>query len=81
MTLSKSVYSAILVLTIVGLMLVPVQGKAADTDTSPDYKELRLFRMVMQLVHKNYVKDVSDKDLLQGAMAGCFSLWTPILRI
>lgn len=37
---------------------------------SPDYKELRLFRQVMRIVQKNYVKDVSDKELIQGAING-----------
>ncbi len=77
MMLSRTVHSTILVLTIIGLMLAPVQGQAAETDTSPDYRELRLFRMVMQLVHKNYVKDVSDKDLLQGAMTGMLQSLDP----
>jgi carboxyl-terminal processing protease len=75
--LSKSFHSALLMVTIVSLMLVPVQGQAAEIDTSPDYRELRLFRMVMQLVHKNYVKDVSDKELLQGAMTGMLQSLDP----
>lgn len=37
---------------------------------SPDYKELRLFRQVMRIVQKNYVKEVDDKELIQGAING-----------
>ncbi|MBI4961711.1 MAG: S41 family peptidase [Desulfomonile tiedjei] len=43
----------------------------AETQSkSPDYKELKLFRQVMGIVQKNYVKEVADKDLVQGAING-----------
>jgi carboxyl-terminal processing protease len=44
---------------------------------SPDYKELRLFRQVMGIVQKNYVKDVSDKELIQGAINGMLQSLDP----
>jgi carboxyl-terminal processing protease len=37
---------------------------------SPDYKELMLLRQVMGIVQKNYVTEVSDKKLIQGAING-----------
>ncbi|MBI5250539.1 MAG: S41 family peptidase [Desulfomonile tiedjei] len=77
MTLNRPIKSALLILTIVSFMLLPVQGLAAEADTSPDYKELRLFRMVMQLVQKNYVKDVADKELIQGAITGMLQSLDP----
>jgi carboxyl-terminal processing protease len=77
MTLNRPTKTAFLILTIISFMLVPVRGLLAETDTSPDYKELRLFRMVMQLVQKNYVKDVPDKELIQGAITGMLQSLDP----
>lgn len=77
MTLNRPIKTAFLIVTIISFMLLPVQGRAAETDTSPDYKELRLFRMVMQLVQKNYVKDVPDKELIQGAITGMLQSLDP----
>jgi len=47
-----------------------VASSAESVTKSPDYKELRLFRQVMGIVQKNYVKEVADKDLIQGAING-----------
>ena len=44
---------------------------------SQDYKELRLFREVMGIVQKNYVKDVSSKELIQGALNGMLQSLDP----
>jgi len=44
---------------------------------SPDYKELRLFRDVMGIVQKNYVKEVADKELIQGAINGMLQSLDP----
>lgn len=77
MTLNRPVKSAILILTLVSFVLLPFKGMAAESDASPDYKELRLFRMVMSLVQKNYVKDVSDKELIQGAITGMLQSLDP----
>jgi carboxyl-terminal processing protease len=44
---------------------------------SPDYKELRLFRQIMGIVQKNYVKDVTDKELVQGAINGMLQSLDP----
>lgn len=52
-------------------LLVSHEGYCADSSVkSPDYKELKLFRQVMEIVRKNYVKDVTDKELIQGAIGG-----------
>ena len=77
MILNRSARSAIMLLTLCSLLLLPIQGLCAEADTSPDYKELRLFRMVMQLVQKNYVKDVTDKELVQGAITGMLQSLDP----
>lgn len=55
------------------------QGYCADSTLkfSPDYKELKLFRQVMEIVRKNYVKEVTDKELIQGAISGMLQSLDP----
>ncbi|MGC8603540.1 MAG: S41 family peptidase [Desulfomonilaceae bacterium] len=54
-------------------------GHCADSTvkSSPDYKELKLFRQVMEIVRKNYVKEVTDKELIQGAIGGMLQSLDP----
>jgi len=41
------------------------------TLVQPDYyKELKRFRQVKAIIQKNYIKEVSDKDLIDGAISG-----------
>ena len=71
MPMSKAIRVIIVTLTIVGVGLVaysPFREEALAK--SPDYKELMLLRQVMGIVQKNYVKEVTDKDLIQGAING-----------
>lgn len=66
------------VLAVIAMTLGAAPCLQADTSVkSPDYKELRLFRQVMQLVQRNYVKDVVDKDLIQGAINGMLQSLDP----
>ncbi len=44
---------------------------------SPDYKQLQLFRQVMRIVEKTYVKEVSDKELIEGAINGMLQSLDP----
>lgn len=76
MKITTSFRSAVLILVTVSFLVLPIHAFSAD-ESSPDYKELRLFRMVMQLVQKNYVKDVADKDLIQGAITGMLQSLDP----
>jgi carboxyl-terminal processing protease len=48
----------------------PVPAESTNKSSAVDYKELRLFRQVMGIVQKNYVKEVTDKELIQGAING-----------
>jgi len=50
---------------------------AQGATKSADYKELQLFRRVMGIVQKNYVKDVADKELIQGAINGMLQSLDP----
>jgi carboxyl-terminal processing protease len=60
-------------------LFVSHQGYCADSTLkfSPDYKELKLFRQVMEIVRKNYVKEVTDKELIQGAISGMLQSLDP----
>lgn len=78
MLFSKTTKSAFLILAILGILICPwldLQGLAPAK--SPDYNELRLFRQVMGIVQKNYVKEVTDKELIQGAITGMLQSLDP----
>jgi carboxyl-terminal processing protease len=68
--------SLVIVSILTLLWTVPWVG-AESASKSPDYKELRLFRNVMNLVQKNYVKEVPDKELIQGAINGMLQSLDP----
>jgi carboxyl-terminal processing protease len=59
------------------LMAYPSFSADSSAKTSPDYKELKLFRQVMEIVRKNYVKEVTDKELIQGAVSGMLQSLDP----
>ena len=59
------------------IFMAPFGAWGENSSKSPDYKELRLFRMVMGIVQKSYVKDVTDKDLIQGAINGMLQSLDP----
>ncbi|MCA1961514.1 MAG: S41 family peptidase [Desulfomonile sp.] len=71
MPFNRLIKLTVFVITITAVSVLPfspLQDRAIAK--SPDYKELRLFRQVMRIVQKNYVKDVDDKELIQGAING-----------
>jgi carboxyl-terminal processing protease len=76
MFITKSIKSWLLAVVAVGILLLPQQALTSDT-SSIDYKQLRLFRQVMRIVQKNYVKEVSDKELIQGAIKGMLEALDP----
>jgi carboxyl-terminal processing protease len=82
MLLQRRIKPALAVLAIVGLTFLCASSGFSETankstSKSPDYKELRLFRQVMSIVQKNYVKDVTDKELIQGAINGMLQSLDP----
>src|SRR5208283_5272606 len=78
MMVEKTIKSTLLILTIVAAALLPTRTLLGEsTAKSPDYKELKLFREVMGIVQKNYVKDVSNKELIQGALNGMLQSLDP----
>ena len=77
MHLDKRFKSVIIIgIAVVALMAV-VAASGETVSKSPDYKELQLFYKVMKTVEKDYVKDVPEKELLQGAMAGMLQSLDP----
>src|SRR5208283_2470300 len=78
MMVEKTIKSTLLILTIVAAALLSAQTLLGEsTAKSQDYKELTLFREVMGIVQKNYVKDVSNKELIQGALNGMLQSLDP----
>jgi carboxyl-terminal processing protease len=78
MAITKSMRSLIFTLIIVGLAFAPVRTAfAVTTDKSPDYKSLKLFSDVLTMVRKNYVIDVTQKKLIQGALNGMLQSLDP----
>lgn len=69
LTNNHAKFSLIIIIALAAFLAGSV-AFAENQNKSPDYKELRLFRQVMGIVQKNYVKEVSDKDLVQGAING-----------
>lgn len=78
MPIVKALKTSFLILITISMTFMPNPGIGADnTSKSPDYKELGLFRRVMSIVQKNYVKDVADKELIQGAINGMLQSLDP----
>src|SRR5208283_3033826 len=78
MRVGKTIKSTLLILAIVAAVLLPARTLLGESNAkSSDYKELRLFREVMGIVQKNYVKDVSNKELIHGALNGMLQSLDP----
>ena len=76
LTIRYAKFSFIIIIVLAAFLTGPMVG-AESANKSPDYKELRLFRQVMGIVQKNYVKEVTDKDLIQGAINGMLQSLDP----
>jgi len=50
---------------------------AASSNTADSYKQLNLFGDVFDLVRKDYVDDVSDETLIEGAISGMLTSLDP----
>jgi carboxyl-terminal processing protease len=53
------------------------QNAEKPASKSPDYRELRVFRQVLDIVNRNYVRDVSEQQLIQGAINGMLQSLDP----
>lgn len=54
----------------------PSQGYQTAT-AATDYKQLDKFSQVMDAIRKNYVKEVTDEELIDGALSGMLSSLDP----
>src|SRR5260221_12848816 len=52
-------------------------GAAAPSNTTDSYKQLDLFGDVFELVRADYVDDVSDETLIEGAINGMLTALDP----
>lgn len=78
MQITRPMRIALLTLLMLGLAAFSLSVAESDsTSRSPDYRELGLFRNVMNIVQKNYVKEVTDKELIQGAINGMLQSLDP----
>lgn len=78
MSIRGRVRSSLIILSVASLVFVAGSLLwAQGSGKSPDYKEIGLFRRVMGIVQKNYVKDVNDKELIQGAINGMLQSLDP----
>ena len=76
--IDRRIKSAVLMIVIAAVIFMAAIGVWGENSSkSPDYKELQLFYKVMKIVQKNYVKDVADKELLQGAINGMLQSLDP----
>lgn len=62
-------------LLIGGQSLTPVSAREDSKDGL--YKELKLFTDVLSIVQKDYVREVGDKELIEGAVKGMLSTLDP----
>ncbi len=82
MQLDRRVKSAILAALITaGTLVVAIGSWCAGAGESmfyhPSYDDLRRFRKTMGIIQLNYVKDVPDKELIQGAINGMLQSLDP----
>ncbi len=59
------------------LWIVPWVAAESTSKWRPDYEGLRLFRTVMGYVQKSYVKEVPERELIQGAINGMLQSLDP----
>jgi carboxyl-terminal processing protease len=77
MTHTRIKPSVLVIVTAAVILIASIGVWGENTGKSPEYKELDLLMKVKQMVQKNYVKEVSDKELLQGAINGMLQSLDP----
>ncbi|MDQ6999283.1 MAG: S41 family peptidase [Mariprofundus sp.] len=61
----------------VGVMVLKPGSLFVQADAATDYQQLQKFSRVMEMVRRAYVKDVSDEELIDGALSGMLSSLDP----
>jgi len=54
-----------------------MRPQAQPAKTRPDYAQLQKFARVMELIKRSYVKEVSDAQLIEGALSGMLQSLDP----
>ena len=58
-------------------MMAPMEAPVAQAASSETYRQLNLFGDVFERVRSDYVEEVSDKELIESAIAGMLSSLDP----
>jgi carboxyl-terminal processing protease len=74
--LTRTVY-CLLILAGLAFALHNISDDSSSYARSIDYKQIKLFRDVMNTVERYYVRDVTDKELVQGALKGMLQSLDP----
>jgi len=65
------------VVLVIGVMVFKPGAGFWQADAATDYQQLQKFSRVMALVRQAYVEDVSDEELIDGALSGMLSSLDP----
>jgi len=69
--------TGIALVLVVGVMALKPGSLFVQADAATDYQQLQKFSRVMEMVRRAYVKDVSDEELIDGALSGMLSSLDP----
>jgi len=62
---------------VIGVLVWKPGGIFLQADAATDYQQLQKFSRVMEMVRRAYVEDVSDEELIDGALSGMLSSLDP----
>jgi len=65
------------IVLVIGVMVFKPGAGFWQADAATDYQQLQKFSRVMELVRQAYVEDVSDEELIDGALSGMLSSLDP----
>ena len=78
MSIANLVKRLIAITAMILLGFIPLQAASSENDSkAPDYKEFQLFYKIAKIVQKNYVKEVTAKELLEAATSGMLQSLDP----
>ena len=77
MTPRKLVLFIVFLPVILLLAVTQLPGLPGSAHARTDYRQLELFNNVRKMVRRNYVRDVDDKELFQGAINGMLQSLDP----
>ncbi|MDQ6982652.1 MAG: hypothetical protein Q9M08_06585 [Mariprofundus sp.] len=69
--------TGIALVLIIGVLAWKPGSVFLQADAATDYQQLQKFSRVMEMVRRAYVEDVSDEELIDGALSGMLSSLDP----